>query len=352
MKKFKKIFGYLLLVVLSLFLTGCVQTNNYSDLKKALNDTIESISSKYDLDNITDNLELSGTDDRFIYKFISSNENVISSSGIVNRQVEQSEVIITVRVYENELFVQDSFKCVVLPIEITEDYTKLRQVLDNTISNITTKYDLNNITDNLELKGADSSYIYQFTSSNPQVISNDGKVTIPSVDTTVVITVKVTKNDYSVQDTFECVVKAKVITDGYTYDVKNTKSKLKVSDLNKVNENGEYNNYLDVVAYLYYFHKLPKNYLTKSQAKSLGWKGSGNVWVNDNLRGKNIGGDVFNNYEQVLPILSNSPYVEVDVNCSGGSRGKYRIVYNKYTFDIYYTDDHYETFTYMIGQVK
>ena len=143
MKKFKRILGYLLLVVLSLFLTGCVQTNNYSDLKKALNDTIESISSKYDLDNITDNIELSGIDDRFIYKFISSNENVISSSGIVNRPVEQSEVIITVRVYENELFVQDSFKCVVLPIEVTEDYTKLRQVLDDAISNITTKYDLN-----------------------------------------------------------------------------------------------------------------------------------------------------------------------------------------------------------------
>ena len=211
---------------------------------------------------------------------------------------------------------------------------------------------MNNIIDNIELKGIDSKYTYQFISSNPEVITNDGKVTVPSVDTVVIITVKVTKDDYTLQETLECIVKAKVVTDGYTYDVKNTKSKLKISELRTVQENGEYNDYLDVVAYIYHFHKLPKNFLTKSQAKSLGWKGSGNVWVNDSLRGKNIGGDVFNNYEQILPVLSNSPYIEVDVNCSNGSRGKYRIVYNKYTFDIYYTDDHYESFTYMIGQAK
>lgn len=141
--------------------------------------------------------------------------------------------------------------------------------------------------------------------------------------------------------------------DEYTYDIENTKSKLKISELKTVYENQEYSNYLDVASYIYYFHKLPSNYLTKSQAEALGWSGSGNnVWQNDDLYGKLIGGDRFYNNEGNLPKTSTYAYVEVDVNCSNGRRGTHRLVYNKLTWDIYYTDDHYDSFIYLIGQAK
>lgn len=141
--------------------------------------------------------------------------------------------------------------------------------------------------------------------------------------------------------------------DGYTYDKENTKSKLKVSDLNLVYEDKEYTNYLDVCSYIYHFHKLPSNYLTKKQAEALGWSGSGNnVWQNASLRGKLIGGDTFYNNEGNLPSVTGYAYIEVDVNCSNGRRGAHRIVYNKYTWDIYYTSDHYDSFVYLIGKLE
>ena len=144
-----------------------------------------------------------------------------------------------------------------------------------------------------------------------------------------------------------------VLNESYTYDKLGTKSKLKVEELNDVSIDGEYNNYLDVCSYIYHFHKLPSNYLTKSQAENLGWSGSGsNVWQNSNLYGKNIGGDTFYNKEGNLPSVTGYAYVEVDVNCSNGRRGSCRIVYNKYTWDIYYTSNHYDSFVYLIGVLK
>lgn len=143
------------------------------------------------------------------------------------------------------------------------------------------------------------------------------------------------------------------VLDEYTYDIVNTKSLLKISELRTVYENQEYSNYLDVASYIYHFHKLPSNYLTKSQAEALGWSGSGgNVWQNDSLYGKLIGGDNFYNSEGNLPSVTGYAYVEVDVNCSDGRRGSHRIVYNRVTWDIYYSDDHYDSFVYLIGQVK
>lgn len=228
-------------------------------------------------------------------------------------------------------------------------YSQLQTALDTTISEIQENYDLNNITDDIQFKYEDEyGFSYLWDSSNPDVITDNGFVTRQLIDTEVTITVRVYSEDIYYQGSFSCVV-IKLESDGYTYDLQNVKSLLSVYDLNEVKEEEQYNNYLDVVAYIYYFHKLPSNYLTKSQAKSLGWKGSGNVWANEQLKGKNIGGDTFNNREQRLPITASNTYIEVDVNCSGGTRGMYRIVYNRYTFDIYYTDDHYATFTYMIG---
>lgn len=228
-------------------------------------------------------------------------------------------------------------------------YGELQNALNNTITEFKETYDLNNITENIDFIYEDENgYSYLWNSSNQDVITNNGLVTRKLENVEVILTVRVYSGIIYCQETITCIV-IKMETDGYTYDIENTKSLLTIFDLNEVEEDKQYNNHLDVVAYIYYFHKLPSNYLTKSEAKSLGWKGSGNLWVNDILTGKNIGGDTFNNREQLLPITASNTYIEVDVNNNGGTRGTYRIVYNRYTFDIYYTDNHYASFTYMIG---
>lgn len=135
--------------------------------------------------------------------------------------------------------------------------------------------------------------------------------------------------------------------DEYTYDLNGTKSRYKASELELVDEETTYIRYLSVASYIYSYHHLPSNYLTKNEAKNLGWCGSGNLWVNNSLLNRTIGGDKFNNYEGYLP--ASTYYIELDVNCTNGNRGGNRIVYSTYTFDIYYTNDHYASFTYIIG---
>ena len=45
----------------------------------------------------------------------------------------------------------------------------------------------------------------------------------------------------------------------------------------------------------------------------------------------------------MLPV-SNSEYIECDINANGTDRGPERIVYNSGNFKVYYTSDHYDTF--------
>ena len=97
----------------------------------------------------------------------------------------------------------------------------------------------------------------------------------------------------------------------------------------------------DVAAYLHIYEELPENFITKKEAKSLGWDNSkGNLWKV--AKGKSIGGDYFGNYEGVLP--TSTKYHECDVNYKGGYRKAERIVYGN-NGKIYYSDDHYKTFT-------
>ena len=96
----------------------------------------------------------------------------------------------------------------------------------------------------------------------------------------------------------------------------------------------------DIVEYLKTYKKLPKNYLTKKEAKKLGWIPSkGNLW---DITDKGvIGGDYFGNFEKNLPDAN---YKECDVNYYGGKRGAERLIYDE-DFNIFYTNDHYKTFT-------
>ena len=105
-------------------------------------------------------------------------------------------------------------------------------------------------------------------------------------------------------------------------------------------EDGEYCTVDEVAAYIKEFHKLPSNYITKDEAKKLGWHGGP---LKKYAPGKSIGGDTFTNRQHVLPD-SNSKYIECDINANGTSRGAERIVYNSADYKVYYTADHYNTF--------
>ena len=110
-----------------------------------------------------------------------------------------------------------------------------------------------------------------------------------------------------------------------------------------VEKEGSYTTPEDVAEYIHTFGTLPNNFITKSEAKALGWDSSkGNLW--DVAEGKSIGGDHFGNYEGLLPDAKGRKYTECDVNYSGGYRGGERIIFSNDGL-IYYTNDHYQTFT-------
>ena len=116
-------------------------------------------------------------------------------------------------------------------------------------------------------------------------------------------------------------------------------STVKINDTD-VSENGQYCTVNEVAAYIKEYHKLPSNYITKSEAQSLGWHGGP---LKDYAPGKSIGGDTFTNRQGILP-KSSSKYIECDINANGTVRGAQRIVYNTGDFRVYYTSDHYNTF--------
>lgn len=108
-------------------------------------------------------------------------------------------------------------------------------------------------------------------------------------------------------------------------------------------EDGWYYTPEDVALYLYTYGYLPENFITKDEARDLGWESSeGNLW--EVADGMCIGGDRFGNREGLLPDAPGRTWYECDVNFDGGYRGGERIVFSSDGL-IYYTDDHYESFT-------
>ena len=114
-----------------------------------------------------------------------------------------------------------------------------------------------------------------------------------------------------------------------------------------VSEDGEYWTKDDVALYIHLFGHLPKNYITKSEAQSLGWTGGS---LEPYAPGCSIGGGYFGNYEGLLPTKKGRTYTECDIDTRGAkSRGAKRIVFSNDGL-IYYTDDHYESFTLLYGE--
>ena len=102
-----------------------------------------------------------------------------------------------------------------------------------------------------------------------------------------------------------------------------------------------------VALYLHLYGELPPHFLTKEEARKLGWDGGE---VEDFLDGAAIGGDVFGNYEGRLPKRKGRVYYECDIGTVGRKkRGEKRVIWSNDGL-IYYTDDHYETFTLLYGE--
>lgn len=114
-----------------------------------------------------------------------------------------------------------------------------------------------------------------------------------------------------------------------------------------VTEDGIYDSKEDVALYLHLFGHLPFNYITKKSAQDLGWPGGS---LEEYAPGKCIGGDRFGNYEKLLPVKKGRAYYECDIDTLGArSRGSKRIVWSSDGL-IYYTGDHYESFTLLYGE--
>lgn len=119
-------------------------------------------------------------------------------------------------------------------------------------------------------------------------------------------------------------------------------------DVSSLPEEGTYTSKEDVAAYLHQYGHLPSNYITKKEAKALGWVSSeGNL--DEVAPGMSIGGDYFGNYEGLLPEADHREYHECDIDFDGTYRNAKRIIYSNDGL-IYYTEDHYETFELLYGE--
>ena len=112
-----------------------------------------------------------------------------------------------------------------------------------------------------------------------------------------------------------------------------------------IQPDGIYTSKEDVALYIHTYGCLPKNFMTKSEARELGWEGGS---LEEYAPGMCIGGDRFGNYEGLLP--EDRDYTECDIDTLGAEkRGAKRIVFSDDGL-IFYTDDHYESFELLYGE--
>ena len=113
-----------------------------------------------------------------------------------------------------------------------------------------------------------------------------------------------------------------------------------------IDEDGIYTSKEDVALYIHTYNKLPKNFITKNQAKKYGWSSGG---LDKYYENGCIGGDVFGNKEGLLPAKEGRIWYECDIDTlHQKKRGSKRIVFSSDGL-IYYTGDHYESFELLYG---
>ncbi len=113
----------------------------------------------------------------------------------------------------------------------------------------------------------------------------------------------------------------------------------------QITETGKYTGKDEVAAFIHSFGRLPDNYLTSEQAKSLGWDGESDLWAIQS--GAALGGDDYANLAGLLPSDGGRSWKQCDVNYNGGMRGPERLCYSSDGL-IYYSPDRFTTFTELI----
>lgn len=121
----------------------------------------------------------------------------------------------------------------------------------------------------------------------------------------------------------------------------------KETEADVIDKDGVYTSKDDVALYIHTYGELPSNFMTKKEAQKLGWEGGS---LEPFAPGMCIGGDYFGNYEGLLPEKKGREYHECDIDTLGAkSRGPKRIIFSNDGL-IYYTSDHYESFTLLYGE--
>lgn len=97
---------------------------------------------------------------------------------------------------------------------------------------------------------------------------------------------------------------------------------------------------IDIIRTLNRTQRLPSYFVTKKEARRLGWKPGVYFQRIPALQGKSIGGDFFGNYEQRLP---SGQWQEADLDYRGYKRNAKRLVFS-HNGERYVTIDHYQHF--------
>lgn len=145
----------------------------------------------------------------------------------------------------------------------------------------------------------------------------------------------------------QVILKGKTKAEAQKGSKKTNKKDDKKDEEPELDEDGVYDSKDDVALYIRTFGHLPSNYITKKEAKAEGWEGGS---LERYCPGMCIGGDYFGNFEGLLPKAKGRKYTECDIDTLGAkSRGAKRIIFSNDGL-IYYTDDHYESYTLLYGE--
>ncbi len=94
--------------------------------------------------------------------------------------------------------------------------------------------------------------------------------------------------------------------------------------------------------HLMYNRNLPDHYISKKQARAMGWISSkGNL--DAVAPGKIIFGGIYQNKEEKLPSIPGRTWYEADINYYGGYRGHDRILFSSDGL-VFVSYDHYKTY--------
>ncbi len=107
-----------------------------------------------------------------------------------------------------------------------------------------------------------------------------------------------------------------------------------------ISQNGSYHDKNHVALYLYTYKQLPSNYITKQKSEDSGKQPSD---------GKYIGGNMYWYSGKIKDYTTNQNLREADIDYPTNTRerGTKRLVYTVDCTEIYYTNDHYQTFTFI-----